>query len=90
MKNKDLTVCMIVHFLASLPATAPPLESAPSETSVKLVPAKQESLPATDESKDPPAPKPDPDAWIQVEKRHRQASGKLKVAMENREEVRAS
>ncbi|XP_037551105.1 la-related protein 1B isoform X2 [Nematolebias whitei] len=64
---------------ASLPMTAPPLESVQPETLVKLVPSKQESLSTTDESKDPPALKPDPDAWIQVEKRHRQASGKPKA-----------
>lgn len=79
-----------LFFLASLPVTAPPLESAQPETLVKLVSSSQESLPAKEESKDPPAIKPDPDAWIQVEKRHRQASGKPKVGMENREEVRAS
>ncbi|XP_017295061.1 la-related protein 1B isoform X3 [Kryptolebias marmoratus] len=63
---------------ASLPVTEPPPDSAQPGDSVKLGSSGQESPPATDDPEDPPAPKPDPEAWIQVEKRHRQASGKPK------------
>lgn len=55
-----------------------PDESAEPQDSAEPASSSQESLlPATDASKD--APKLDPDAWIQVEKRHRQPSGKAKV-----------
>ncbi|XP_013867280.1 la-related protein 1B [Austrofundulus limnaeus] len=63
---------------ASLSVTEPSLESAQPEDLVNVSPPSQESPPAPPEPKDPPAPKPDPDAWIQVEKRHRQGSGKPK------------
>lgn len=73
--------CFVV-FLASLSMTEPPLELTQPEDLVKVSPSKQEPPPAPHEPKEPPAPKPDPDAWIQVEKRHRQGSGKPKVEKE--------
>lgn len=65
---------------ATLPVKEPQLESAQLQESAELSSSKQDSAPATDNPKDAPSsdPKPDPDAWIQVEKRHRQTSGKSK------------
>lgn len=63
---------------ASSPVKKTPDESAEPQDSAEPASSSQESLlHATDASKD--APKLDPDAWIQVEKRHRQPSGKAKV-----------
>uniref|UniRef100_A0A671XER2 La ribonucleoprotein 1B n=1 Tax=Sparus aurata TaxID=8175 RepID=A0A671XER2_SPAAU len=63
---------------ASSPVKKTPDESAEPQDSAEPASSSQESLlPATDASKD--APKLDPDAWIQVEKRHRQPSGKAKA-----------
>uniref|UniRef100_A0A3B5L5M5 La ribonucleoprotein 1B n=1 Tax=Xiphophorus couchianus TaxID=32473 RepID=A0A3B5L5M5_9TELE len=62
---------------ATLPVKEPLIGPADSSSS------NQDSLPAADDSKDGPAseakPDPNPDAWIQVEKRHRQTSGKSKI-----------
>lgn len=63
---------------ASSPVKKTP-ESAEPQDSTDPSSSSQESLSTSDASKDAPAPKPDPDAWIQVEKRHRQTSGKAKV-----------
>ncbi|KAI3367390.1 hypothetical protein L3Q82_026251 [Scortum barcoo] len=52
----------------------PPAESTGPQDSAEQSSSSQESPP----TKDAPAPKPDPDAWIQVEKRHRQPTGKAK------------
>nr|XP_043903461.1 la-related protein 1B isoform X4 [Solea senegalensis] len=64
---------------ASSPVKESPPESAESQDSVEPDSSSQDSLPATETTlKDAPPPKPDPDAWIQVEKRHKQPSGKTK------------
>ncbi|KAM7376374.1 hypothetical protein PAMP_006115 [Pampus punctatissimus] len=61
---------------ASSPVKETPPESAEPQDSPESGSSSQESLPAADASKD------DPDAWIQVEKRHRQTSGKAKERSE--------
>lgn len=63
---------------ASSPVKATPPDPVQPQDSADPGFSSQESLPATDDSKDALAPKPDPDAWIQVEKRHRQPSAKAK------------
>lgn len=60
---------------ASPPVKTTPPESAEPQDSAEASSCSQDSL--TD--MDAPAPQPDPDAWIQVEKRHRQPPGKTKV-----------
>lgn len=52
--------CIIVALLASSPVTKSPEPEEPQDSKA--------SLPIADSA----APQPDPDAWIQVEKRHRQ------------------
>uniref|UniRef100_A0A3Q1B7X5 HTH La-type RNA-binding domain-containing protein n=1 Tax=Amphiprion ocellaris TaxID=80972 RepID=A0A3Q1B7X5_AMPOC len=66
---------------ASSPIKETLLESAKPQNSAGPSSSSSSSLPAADDSKD--APKPDPDAWIQVEKRHRYPSGKAKVVKSN-------
>lgn len=68
---------------ASSPLKTTPPESAEPQDSAEPSSSSQESLLATDA----PAPQPDPDAWIQVEKRHRQPSGKAKVVNNRRGEI---
>lgn len=63
---------------ASSPVKETPPQSAGPRDSADPDSSSQES--STGASKDAPQPKPDPDAWIQVEKRHRQAPGKPKVS----------
>lgn len=62
---------------ASSPVEKTPPESAEPQESAEPSSSSQESLPASDASTD--TPQSDPDAWIQVEKRHRQPPGKAKV-----------
>lgn len=62
---------------ASPPVKKTPSESAEPQDLAEASSCSQDSLP----DMDAPAPQPDPDAWIQVEKRHRQPSGKTKVLM---------
>ncbi|CAN9502644.1 unnamed protein product [Ophioblennius macclurei] len=63
--------------LSSTNSASPPEKDAPPppppDSTQPLNPASP-----SDNSKDLPVPKLDPDAWIQVEKRHRQPSGKAK------------
>ncbi|XP_074548143.1 la-related protein 1B isoform X4 [Halichoeres trimaculatus] len=63
---------------ASSPVEKTPPDPAEPQDSADPSSSSQESLPNVDTFKDTPAPQPDPDAWIQVEKRHRQHSGKAK------------
>lgn len=76
--------CDVSALSASSPVkTTPPESAEPQEDSAEPSSSSQESLPATDA----PAPQPDPDAWIQVEKRHRQPPGKPKVVNNRRGEI---
>lgn len=70
----------------------PQLESGQLQEAAELSSSKQDSIPATDHPKDAPSsdPKPDPDAWIQVEKRHRQTSGKSKAGVQRRHAAQKS
>uniref|UniRef100_A0A1A8EBM8 La ribonucleoprotein domain family, member 1B n=1 Tax=Nothobranchius kadleci TaxID=1051664 RepID=A0A1A8EBM8_NOTKA len=63
---------------ASSPVAEPLSEPLQPQDSGEPTSSNQESPLETEVSKDPIVPKPDPDMWIQVEKRHRQASGKPK------------
>lgn len=73
----DVIKPIVVWLSATLPVKEPLIGPADPSSS------NQNSLPAADDSKDGPAseakPDPNPDAWIQVEKRHRQTSGKSKA-----------
>ena len=63
----------------SAPAKETSSESPEPKASVENTSTQATEAPE-DVSKSPPSDaKPDPDAWIQVEKRHRQPSGKAKV-----------
>lgn len=66
----------VVLFSASSPVEKTPPESSGPQDSAEASSCSQESLPDT-----PLAPQPDPDAWIQVEKRHRQTTAKAKVLL---------
>lgn len=78
-------LCYVSGFSASSPVkAATPPDPVQPQDSPDPGSSSQESLPATDDSKDAFAPKPDPDAWIQVEKRHRQPSAKAKVVSAKR------
>lgn len=79
MALKAVCVSHVSTLSASSPVKETPPLSAESQDSADVGSSSQESLSATDTPKDAPTPKPDPDAWIQVEKRHRQAPGKAKV-----------
>uniref|UniRef100_A0A1A8MS00 La ribonucleoprotein domain family, member 1B n=2 Tax=Nothobranchius pienaari TaxID=704102 RepID=A0A1A8MS00_9TELE len=63
---------------ASSPVAEPLSEPLQPQDSGEPTSSNQEPPLETEVSKDPIVPKPDPDMWIQVEKRHRQASGKPK------------
>nr|XP_015824881.2 la-related protein 1B isoform X2 [Nothobranchius furzeri] len=63
---------------ASSPVAEPLSEPLQPQDSGEPTSSNQESPLESEVSKDPIVPKPDPDMWIQVEKRHRQASGKPK------------
>lgn len=65
---------------ASSPVKETPPQSAEPQDSADPDSSSQESPSSADASKDAPTPKPDLDAWIQVEKRHRQPPGKAKVS----------
>lgn len=65
--------CDVWAFSASSPMVKTPPQSTEPQDSAEDASCGQESLPV----RDTPAPKSDPDAWIQVEKRHRQTKVKL-------------
>lgn len=72
-------MCDVSGLSASSSVEKTPPESAEPRDSAEASSRSQESLPDRDSPAPDAAPQPDPDAWIQVEKRHRQPPGKAKV-----------